>query len=40
VFYNDKDAWAGLMKRGMSFDFSWEKSANEYLSIYNKITEE
>jgi starch synthase len=40
VFYNDKDSWSGLMKRGMSYDFSWEKSADEYLAIYNKITEE
>ena len=40
VFYNDKDAWAGLMRRGMTFDFSWEKSAGEYMDIYNKITEE
>ena len=40
VYYNDKDAWAGLMKRGMTHDFSWEKSADEYLAIYNKITEE
>ena len=40
VYYNDKDAWAGLMKRGMTFDFSWDKSAAEYLAIYKKITEE
>ena len=40
VYYNDKDAWSGLMKRGMTHDFSWEKSADEYLAIYNKITEE
>jgi starch synthase len=40
VYYNDKDAWAGLMRRGMTHDFSWAKSANEYLAIYNKIMEE
>jgi starch synthase len=40
VYYNDKDAWAGLMRRGMTHDFSWSKSAAEYLAIYNKITEE
>ena len=40
VYYNDKDAWAGLMRRGMTHDFSWAKSANEYLAIYNKILEE
>jgi starch synthase len=40
VYYNDKDAWAGLMRRGMTHDFSWAKSASEYLAIYNKITED
>ncbi|MBQ3090161.1 MAG: glycogen synthase GlgA [Oscillospiraceae bacterium] len=37
--YADKDVWAGLMKRGMEADFSWNKSAEEYMDIYRSILE-
>jgi starch synthase len=35
--YNDRDAWSSLQKRGMSQDFSWERSAREYLKLYQSI---
>ncbi len=35
--YEDKDAWTALMKKGMQADFSWDKSAAEYLDIYKSI---
>ncbi|MCD8190583.1 MAG: glycogen synthase GlgA [Clostridiales bacterium] len=40
LYFSDKDAWTALMKRGMTTDFSWDKSAKEYLSIYEKISAE
>jgi starch synthase len=33
-----KDKWQELQKRGMSQDFSWVKSALQYLQIYKEIT--
>ena len=32
--YRDRPLWEGLMVRGMSADFSWERSASEYLKVY------
>ncbi len=32
----DAARWTGLMKRGMAQDFSWENSAGEYRSLYEK----
>lgn len=32
-----KTAWTDLQKRGMSQDFSWEKSAEKYINLYNVI---
>ncbi len=32
-----KPAWQELQQRGMSIDFSWDKSAQEYLRIYNSV---
>ena len=37
--FEDKEAWTGLMKRGMQADFSWNKSAAEYLDIYKSIVD-
>ncbi|MDR2504641.1 MAG: glycogen synthase GlgA [Oscillospiraceae bacterium] len=38
-YYKDKpEVWRKLVERGMTADFSWKKSASEYLSIYNKLT--
>ena len=37
VYYNDKEAWSGLMRRGMEADFSWGRSAKIYEDIYRSI---
>jgi starch synthase len=38
LYHTDKHAWGGLMKAGMTADFSWSKSAGEYLEIYDWLT--
>ncbi|MFH1664952.1 MAG: hypothetical protein ABIA77_02275, partial [Candidatus Omnitrophota bacterium] len=35
--YDDKELWNKLMKQAMSYDFSWEHSAKQYLTLYRKI---
>ncbi|AGC67638.1 glycogen/starch synthase, ADP-glucose type [Thermoclostridium stercorarium subsp. stercorarium DSM 8532] len=35
--YKDKDKWTALMKRCMQQDFSWERSAREYVNLYDRI---
>ena len=35
--YSDKKAWERLMKEGMKANFSWLKSAKNYVSLYKKI---
>jgi len=32
-----KSEWQELQQRGMSVDFSWDKSAQEYIKMYNSI---
>jgi starch synthase len=34
--FRDKKAWAKLMRAGMSRDFSWERSANDYVTLYRE----
>ena len=34
AWYNKKDHIKAMIQRGMSMDFSWEKSAGEYLKLY------
>lgn len=34
--YGDADAWGGIVKRGMAADFSWDRSAREYVELYRK----
>ena len=36
-FFHDKEAWKKIVTNGMSQDFSWKKSAKEYLSLYNSL---
>lgn len=36
-FYDNKDVWMGIVKNGMKQDFSWNKSAQEYLQLYDKL---
>jgi len=37
LLYGNKSAWTKLMRRAMSYDFSWEHSAKEYIELYKKI---
>jgi len=34
--YRDSAVWEKLMLRGMSADFSWGRSAAEYLNVYQE----
>ncbi len=36
-FYHDKFAWDSLIKNAMTQDFSWDKSAGEYIDLYKKL---
>ena len=35
--YSDKEGWAILRKRAMECDYSWKRSANEYIRLYNSL---
>ena len=35
--YSSKRRWNKLMKQSMNTDFSWEKSAKEYLTLYEEL---
>ncbi len=35
--YNDHKLWKKVMKNAMETDFSWERSAGEYIELYRKI---
>ncbi len=37
LYHNDKKAWRGLQKAGMTADFSWTNSARQYIEIYQRI---
>ena len=37
VYYDDKEAWSRLVTRDMEADFSWDRSAQEYMEVYNTI---
>jgi starch synthase len=37
--YGDRPRWEKLMARGMSADFSWERSAGRYLQVYQETLE-
>lgn len=39
TIYLDKRRWQGLQRRGMKRDFSWERSANKYFELYQKLVE-
>lgn len=36
--YKEKKFWSQLIKHAMSYDFSWEHSAKEYLKLYKKLS--
>ena len=35
-FYKKKDIWEILVKRNMSYNFGWDKSADEYIRMYEE----
>jgi starch synthase len=35
--FSDRNKWKELMKRAMSRDFSWQRSAKKYLELYKKL---
>ena len=37
VYWNDKDVWNRLIQNGMRQDWSWSKSAMEYVRFYEKV---
>lgn len=36
--YRDRPGWAAIQKHGMEQDFSWERSARQYLRLYSRLT--
>jgi starch synthase len=36
TYYNHKDAWLRMQTRAMSTDFSWDKSAKDYMNLYQR----
>ncbi|HMK15663.1 MAG TPA: hypothetical protein VK450_01955, partial [Methanomicrobiales archaeon] len=32
-----KESWEALVRNAMSADFSWSRSAREYLALYEKV---
>jgi starch synthase len=36
--YGQREKWKGLIQKAMSCDFSWERSAGEYVHLYEKIS--
>ncbi len=40
VYYNDTEAWTDLVKNAMKCDFSWDKSAEKYIELYQKLKSE
>ena len=37
LYHTDKKAWRGLQSAGMTADFTWTHSAQQYISIYERI---
>ena len=37
--YEDKKRWLKLVKRAFTYDFSWERSAKEYLKLYQGLSD-
>ena len=37
TIFRDKDVWTGMMQRGMAQNFAWDKPAQEYLRIYERV---
>jgi starch synthase len=39
IYRNSPQVWQSLMERTMKYDFSWERSAKEYVDLYQKAME-
>jgi starch synthase len=39
LVFRDRDAWRELQRRGMLQDFSWDRSAQQYLELYQSLAE-
>lgn len=37
--YKDKKIWKNIVKNAMKSDYSWDKSAKEYIELYKKLNE-
>jgi len=37
TYYNDSKVWSEMMRNAMEKDYSWHKSAAEYLELYNSV---
>ena len=37
LYRSDRNAWNALMKKVMRVDFSWKKSAQEYIEMYDSM---
>jgi starch synthase len=38
--YPDRAGWTAMQKRGMEQDFSWERSAGQYVELYRQMVED
>lgn len=38
IYYDKKEAWRGIMHRGMRANFSWHTSAKKYEELYDRLT--
>jgi starch synthase len=36
--FRQKERWRALLQKAMTYDFSWERSAREYIRLYHKIS--
>jgi starch synthase len=36
--YDRKDIWSGIIRNGMTQDFSWARSAGRYIELYESVT--
>lgn len=37
--YRDRNRWSGIMRRGMTRDFSWDDAATKYAQLYERVRE-
>jgi starch synthase len=35
--FSNNEIWSNLQRRGLNTDFSWERSAREYLTLYRSL---